>query len=114
MVVTRDFMLPLTSLAFLVRDSFIAGSPEPWSPPTLSWQLWGQRLHSLLFPGTQIYIFPLMPVDRAVAGHVQGQSQHPSLPFSPREALAQMTGATWGSSGWPGHVGSTGVLSIPL
>lgn len=30
MVVTRDFMLPLTSLAFLVRDSFIAGSPEPW------------------------------------------------------------------------------------
>lgn len=30
MVVTRDFMLPLTSLVSLVRDSFIAGCPVPW------------------------------------------------------------------------------------
>lgn len=54
-----------------------------------------------------------MPVDRATAGHVQGQSQHLSLPFSHREALARMMEATWGSSGWPGHAGSMGVAVNP-
>lgn len=79
----------------------------------LSWQLWGQRRHSLLFPGTPIYILRLMPVDRAMAAHAQGQAQHLSLPFSHSKALARMTGATRGDSGWPGHPGSMGAAVNP-